>query len=61
MGKKRLTVPEAKRIWEIRTGGRTTITIFKSTKEELDKLGRKNESYDELIKRLIKLARRGRR
>ena len=33
---------------------RTTITIFDTTKTMLDKFGRKNESYDELLQRLIK-------
>lgn len=36
---------------------RTTITIFQSTKKKLDRLGRKNESYDELIRKLVKKAR----
>jgi len=32
---------------------RTTITIFEKTEKRLDALGKKNESYDELINRLI--------
>lgn len=34
---------------------RTTITVFDTTKTMLDKFGRKNESYDELLQRLIKV------
>lgn len=33
---------------------RTTISIHKKTKKNLDALGKKNESYDALIARLIK-------
>lgn len=39
----------------------TTITISKKTKKDLDKEGNKSESYDDLIKRLIKVNRRYKR
>jgi len=32
---------------------RTTITIKKKTKKVLDALGKKNESYDDLLNRLM--------
>jgi len=32
---------------------RTTITIDQSTKEELDKYGRKGDTHDEIISRLL--------
>jgi hypothetical protein len=33
---------------------RTTITIFEETKKTLDNHGKKNESYDELLQRILK-------
>jgi len=36
----------------------TTIQIDKGTREELKKYGQKDETYDEILKRLIKLADR---
>ena len=36
----------------------TTIQIETSTREELKKYGIKGEKYDEIIKRLVELARR---
>ena len=32
----------------------TTIKLLRTTKEKLDKYGNKNESYDEIIFRLLK-------
>lgn len=34
----------------------TTIQITKAVREELKQLGRKGETYDEIIRRLIKIA-----
>jgi predicted CopG family antitoxin len=36
----------------------TTIQITKDTREQLKELGRKGETYDQLINRLVKLAKR---
>ncbi len=36
--------------------GLTTIQISKETREKLKKFGIKGETYDEIIKRLLKLA-----
>ncbi|MFP4185700.1 MAG: hypothetical protein ACLFSM_05785 [Thermoplasmata archaeon] len=36
--------------------GRTTIAIKEETKSELKNLGRKGESYDEIVERLLKLS-----
>ena len=36
----------------------TTIQLNKDTREELRELGRKGETYDELIHRLIEMARK---
>jgi predicted CopG family antitoxin len=36
----------------------TTIQISKDTREELKKLGIKGETYDEIIKKLLKLAKK---
>jgi len=36
----------------------TTIQIMKETREELKGLGSKGETYDEIIKRLLKKARK---
>ena len=36
----------------------TTIQISKETREELRQLGKKGETYDELIKRLMEIAKR---
>ncbi|MDK2371895.1 MAG: hypothetical protein QI197_00695 [Candidatus Korarchaeota archaeon] len=36
----------------------TTIQISKETREMLKSLGRKGETYDEIIRRLIELAKR---
>lgn len=33
----------------------TTITVKRETKAELDEMGKKNESYDDLIKRLLEM------
>ncbi len=38
----------------------TTIQISKETREMLKELGRKGETYDDIIRRLIKLARKSR-
>lgn len=38
--------------------GFTTITIKRETKAKLDKLGKKNESYEDLVKRLIEMVPR---
>ncbi len=35
---------------------RTTIAIKEETKSELKKLGRKGESYDQIVERLLKLS-----
>ncbi|MFW6142301.1 MAG: DUF7557 family protein [Candidatus Saliniplasma sp.] len=37
--------------------GRTTIAVKKETKNELKHLGRKGESYDDIIDRLLKLSK----
>jgi len=37
--------------------GRTTIAVKKETKDELIHLGRKGESYDDIIARLLKLSK----
>ena len=37
----------------------TTIQISKDTREELKALGSKGETYDEIIKRLLKMVRSG--
>jgi len=34
---------------------KTTLSVSKETKEELNKIGRKGETYDEIIQRLIKV------
>ena len=39
-------------------GAVTTIQINKDTREELRELGKKGETYDQLIHRLIELAKR---
>jgi hypothetical protein len=39
-------------------GDLTTIQIHKMTREELRVLGRKGETYDQVLKRLIELARK---
>ena len=36
----------------------TTIQITQDTREQLKELGRKGETYDQLINRLVKLAKR---
>lgn len=36
----------------------TTIAVDKESKESLNKLGRKGETYNEIIKKLIELAKR---
>lgn len=36
---------------------RTTIAISKETKAKLERLGRKGESYDEIIQRLLNISR----
>jgi len=36
----------------------TTIQVYKSTREELRELGKKGETYDQLIHRLIETARK---
>ena len=36
----------------------TTIQISKETREELRQLGKKGETYDELIQRLMEIAKR---
>ena len=36
----------------------TTIQIHKDTRDELRSIGRKGETYDELIHRLVEVARR---
>ena len=36
----------------------TTIKISKETREELRQLGKKGETYDELIQRLMEIAKR---
>ncbi len=36
----------------------TTIQISKDTREELRQLGKKGETYDELIQRLMEIAKR---
>ena len=36
----------------------TTIQINKDTRDELKKLGMKGETYDEVIKRLLELAKK---
>lgn len=33
------------------------IVVSEDTKKELDKLGEKNDTYDDIIRRLIKLAK----
>ncbi len=37
--------------------GRTTIAVKEKTKEDLKHLGRKGESYDEIIERLLRLSK----
>ena len=32
----------------------TTIRVFKTTKDELEEYGKKTETYDDIIKRLLK-------
>mgnify|MGYP000448040562 CR=1 FL=1 len=39
----------------------TTIQISKETREMLKELGKKGETYDDIIRRLIELARRAER
>ena len=39
-------------------GDLTTIQISKMTREELRRLGRKGETYDQVLNRLIAMARR---
>ena len=35
-------------------GEKTTILVFKETRDLLKRVGRKDESYDDVIRRLIK-------
>ncbi|WXG39836.1 MAG: hypothetical protein WED07_03260 [Candidatus Freyarchaeum deiterrae] len=39
------------------TNDLTTIQLSKSVREQLKKLGRKGETYDDIIRRLIKTAK----
>jgi hypothetical protein len=43
----------------INKNGKTTIQLFNETKAELDSLGSKNETYDEIVKRLIEAYKEG--
>lgn len=36
------------------TEGKTTIEIKRNTKSKLDKIGKKGESYNDIIERLLK-------
>ena len=38
-------------------GEKTTILVFKETRDLLKRVGRKDESYDDVIRRLIKEAK----
>jgi len=38
--------------------GKTTIELSKETRDRLKELGKKNETYDEIVKKLIELAKR---
>ena len=40
------------------TGDLTTIQISKMTRDQLRRIGRKGETYDQVLNRLIELARR---
>jgi len=37
--------------------GKTTIELSKETRDQLKELGKKGETYEEIIKRLLKLAK----
>jgi len=37
--------------------GKTTIELSKETRDRLKKLGKKGETYDEIIRRLLELAK----
>jgi hypothetical protein len=41
--------------------GKTTIQLFVETRDDLESLGSKGETYDEIIKRLIKSYREGKK
>lgn len=41
--------------------GKTTIELARETRDQLKELGKKGETYDEIVRRLLKLAKeRGR-
>jgi len=40
-----------------RKEGMTTITVSKKARDELKALGKKGESYDKIVRKLIRLAR----
>ncbi|NHV97392.1 MAG: hypothetical protein HA494_06360 [Thaumarchaeota archaeon] len=41
------------------TKGTTTIKLKQQTKKMLEELGKKNETYDDIVKRLIEYYRKG--